>query len=89
MFSHFHNQPHGFSVTAHACWLLGHSLLRCGQYASYWNAFLFFCHPQTKLREGNVSHVSVILSTVRGGEVVLYPIVNSPPLGRNIRPDRQ
>ena len=36
-----HNQPHGASVTAHPCWLLGHSLLWRGRYASYWNAFFF------------------------------------------------
>ena len=38
-----HNRPHGYSVTAHPCWLLGHcsSLLRRGRYAFYWNAFLF------------------------------------------------
>ena len=37
-----HNWPHGYSVTAHPCWLLGHysSLLQRGRYASYWNAFL-------------------------------------------------
>ena len=35
-----HNQPQGYSVTAHPCWLLGHSLLWRGRYASYWNAFL-------------------------------------------------
>ena len=33
-----HNRPHAYSVTAHPCWLLGH-LLRCGRYASYYNAF--------------------------------------------------
>ena len=37
-----HNRPHGYSVTAHPCWLLSHSLLPRGQYASYWNAFLLF-----------------------------------------------
>ena len=26
-----HNWPHGYSVTAHPCWLLGHSLLRRGR----------------------------------------------------------
>ena len=36
-----HNQPHGYSVTAHPCWLLGHSLLWRGRYACDWNAFLF------------------------------------------------
>ena len=36
-----HNWPHGFSVTAHGCWLLGH-LLQCGRYASYWDVFLLF-----------------------------------------------
>ena len=35
-----YNQPHGYSVTVHPCWLLGHSLLLRGRYASYWNAFL-------------------------------------------------
>ena len=35
-----HNRPHGYSVTVHPCWLLSHSLLRRGRYASYWNAFL-------------------------------------------------
>ena len=34
-----HNWPHAYSVTTHPCWLLGH-LLRCGRYASYWNAYL-------------------------------------------------
>ena len=32
-----HNQPHAYLITAHPCGLLGH-LLRCGRYASYWNA---------------------------------------------------
>ena len=29
-----HNQPHGYSITAHPCWLLGlsSSLLQCGRY---------------------------------------------------------
>ena len=35
-----HNRAHVYSVTAHPCWLLSH-LLRCGRYASYWNAFLY------------------------------------------------
>ena len=39
-----HNWPNGYSVIAHPCWLLGHSLLRRGRYASYWNAFLFLYH---------------------------------------------
>ena len=34
-----HSRPDACSVTAHPCWLLDH-LLRCGRYASYWNAFL-------------------------------------------------
>ena len=37
-----HNRSHGYLVIAHPCWLLGHSFLQRGQYASYWNAFLFF-----------------------------------------------
>ena len=35
------NRPHIYSLTAHPCWLLGHSLLRRSRYASYLNAFLF------------------------------------------------
>ena len=35
-----HNQSLGYLVTAHPCWLLGHSLLPHGRYAFYWNAFL-------------------------------------------------
>ena len=34
-----YSRSHAYSVTAHLCWLLGH-LLRCGRYASYWDAFL-------------------------------------------------
>ena len=48
-----HNQPYGYSVTAHSCWLLGHSLLRRGRYVSYWkDAFLFlivFCFSSHEL----------------------------------------
>ena len=36
-----HNRPYGYSVTAHPCWLLGHSLLWRGWDASYGIAFLF------------------------------------------------
>ena len=42
-----HNRRHGYSVTAHPCWLLRH-LLRCGRYASYWNAFLFLTLKSSK-----------------------------------------
>ena len=45
-----HNWPDGYLVTAHPCWLLGHSSLRRGRYASYWNAFLFNFFS-TKLHE--------------------------------------
>ena len=33
-----HNRPHGYSVTAHPFWLLGHTVFRRGRYASYWSA---------------------------------------------------
>ena len=36
----------GYSVTAHPYRLLGHSLLRRGRYASYWNAFLLVTYFQ-------------------------------------------
>ena len=46
-----HKRPHAYSVTAHPCWPLSH-MLRCGWYASYWNAFLLL--PAMKLWQGNV-----------------------------------
>ena len=46
-----HKRPHAYSVTTHPCWPLSH-MLRCGWYASYWNAFLLL--PAMQLWQGNV-----------------------------------
>ena len=38
-----YNWPHGYSLTAHPCWLLGHSLLRYGTVGTHTTGMLSSC----------------------------------------------
>ena len=54
----------------------------CGRYASYWNAFLFdlfYYHPQTKLRKGNV--FTPVYDSGQTPPMQTAPWADTPPPG--------